>query len=119
MAEQYLAISFTLKGRKTLEQIAEGVKKLAYQNPEATLIHGFMPKDLVQRMNFSTDLVDMLDNCFPKQINFYDKRQEMVEFVKSMGCNVYIIGEDIIDGVAIEYDLYNEVLPRDRVILIP
>lgn len=103
-----IALAFTLKG----QNFSEIKKVLADLRPKigpAVLVHGFMPRELVVKQGFSTDLVDTLEEMFPFQLNLFADgaplRKDMAELLKQAGAQVYVIGE-VKDGVAEEVGLY-------------
>jgi hypothetical protein len=102
-----IVIAFTLKGQDQQEifKLLDQVKEL---EPDAIVVHGFLPRDVVIERRFPTDLVDKLDELFPDQINLFNGqplRHCMAEVAKATGATVYALG-DIKDGVAEEVDLY-------------
>jgi hypothetical protein len=117
-----IAISFSLKGTKTLAQIDVALAEIAskYDVENTELVHGFLSRDEVVERCLLTDLVDVLDTHFPKQYIFsgYEFRKLMAEYIQKQHGIVFIIG-DIVEGVREEYEIYKELLPEDRIVLIP
>lgn len=106
-----LAVSFTTKDQP-FEKIEQVLTEIAAQNPDAILLHGFMPMYEVQRRGMDTKVVDTILKLFPIQINLYSPvkgpaRKEMAQLAKTLNAKVYMIGE-IKDEVAEDYQLYAE-----------
>lgn len=105
---QFIIISFTLKGQD-FWKIKNKLQDIAKQNPDAILIHGFMPRKEVISKGFSTDVLDTLDTLFPIQLNMYKDgkpmREEMVKLSCKLNASIYFIGE-IKEGVLEEHELY-------------
>jgi hypothetical protein len=103
-----IVVAFTLKGQDQ-SKIFQRLIDVAENNPNKILIHGFLPRKIVEEKNIPTDVVDTLEALFPVQLNMFDKaplRAEMVEVAKKLNAKVYIIGE-VKEGVKEEADLYN------------
>lgn len=122
MNNKYIAISFTLKNQD-INDILKVVEKIASENPDACLISGFMPVDVVKKKKFDPLVADTLQKLFPVKLDFYDRekdapaRKAMMETVASNRAKVYIIGR-IVDGVAEEFELYKKVLPSENIVLL-
>lgn len=103
-----VVLAFTLKGQD-FAQIADTARKLKSDLGDAVLIHGFMPRDEVESRGFSTEVVDLLKELFPVQLNMYSNgspmRSEMAFLAKKMGAKVYVLGS-IIEGVEQEVEMY-------------
>jgi len=102
-----IIISFTLKNQD-FGRIKPVIEKIAKENPNTILIHGFLPRKEVIEKGFSTEVVDVLESNFPVQLNMYDKgvlRLEMGYIGKKLGAEVHIIGQNI-DGVYEECQQY-------------
>jgi hypothetical protein len=104
---KFIAIAFTLKGQNQQElfKLLDQVKEL---EPEAVLIHGFLPRSVVVARQLPTDVVDKLHSLFPVQINLFNGqplRHCMAEVAYATDATVYALG-DIKEGVAEEIDLY-------------
>lgn len=120
--KQYLAISFTLKGQDA-DNIIKVVEKIASENPNAILINGFMPLDVVNKKGFDPKIAQSLNDNFPAKLDFYDRasdaplRDEMVKIASVTGAKVYIIGK-ITDGVAQELELYKRNVQGSNIFLM-
>ena len=104
-----IVIAFTLKDQP-FETILPNLIKIAEDNPDAIVIHGFMPRAELEARNFSCDVVNALENLFPVRLNMYNEkplRNEMVDAAAKLGAQVYVIGE-IKEGVAEEVALYHD-----------
>jgi hypothetical protein len=104
---KFIVIAFTLKGQDQQEifRMLDQVKEL---EPDAVLIHGFLPRSIVTERGFPTDVVDKLESLYPNQINLFNGqplRHCMAEVAYATKATVYVIGE-IKEGVAEEIDLY-------------
>lgn len=102
-----IVVAFTLKGQ-AFENILPKLVKLSEENPDAILIHGFLPRKVLEEKQIPTDVVNALENLFPVQLNMYNEkplREEMVSVAKKLEATVYVIGE-IKEGVAEEVELY-------------
>ncbi len=118
-----IVTAFTLKNQP-FETILPLLRKLAEENPEVILIHGFMPRRLLEERKWSLDVVNALENLFPVQLNMHDDakplREEMALIAKKLSATVYVIGE-VKEGVAEEIKLYeaNDLLVIHWPILAP
>ena len=102
-----IAISFSLRGQQ-LEDIYPFLKDINESAGPCLLIHGNLPRKEVIKRGLPTDMIDMLDELFPIQLNFWDQkvlREEMGNYAKTLGAEVYIIG-DVKDGVKDEENIY-------------
>lgn len=111
---KYIAVSFTLKDQD-FKKIAKSLEELVSTFDQTPLlIHGFMPREIVEEKGYSTDVVDLLDRLFPnKQLNVYDSdlvkmRLDLAQFVRYFKADVYIIG-DVYAGVSDEVALYEGI----------
>ncbi len=106
--QKYIGVSFTLKGQE-LFGILPALKAIAAKNPDAILVHAFMPRELVIEKGLSTNLVDTLDNLFPNQLSFFKDgepdREGMKNLLYDKQGTAYIIGR-VKDGVREEFLLY-------------
>ena len=104
-----IIVAFTLKGQD-FEQIRLKLAVLAGKLPNPTLlIHGFLPKAVLEEKKIPTDVIDALTEYFPLQLNMFANgkplRAEMAEIASKLNATVYVIGE-IKEGVAEEKALY-------------
>ena len=114
MRAKFISISFTIKGQD-LQQIRQELEYISNitgsKSGKSILVHGFMPMDVVKEKGFSADVNHMLKELFPRQIHFYKEgdlqgmRKEMCEFMVANKGTAFIVG-GIVDGVAEEYNLY-------------
>jgi hypothetical protein len=102
-----IVIAFTLKGQD-FENILPQLRKVSEENPSCILIHGFLPRRVLEEKHIPTDVVNALENLFPVQLNMFNEkplREEMVDVAKKLEATVYVIGE-VKEGVAEEVELY-------------
>lgn len=102
-----IVIAFTLKNQDPMGILAtlETIKEL---EPDAILIHGFLPRQVVLHKQLPMDVVNALEEHFPIQLNMWKEvplRDEMAVVAKRLKAQVYVIG-DIREGVRDEVDLY-------------
>lgn len=106
---QTIIIAFTLKGQ-SFDKIKAALVQIANEgeNPRL-LLHGFMPRKLVEAKGFSTEVVDALEELFPIQTNFFYNgtvmRHSMRIYGEMLSAKVYVIGP-VIEGVKEEVELY-------------
>ena len=107
-----IALSFTFKGlsNEEFEKVAAHVRSLSPKSGEdqVILIHGHMPRKIVEQKGWDTKLCDLLDECFPIQLNMYHEktlRPEMAETAYLLDADIYVIGDGC-GGVAEEIALY-------------
>lgn len=113
-----ISLSFTLKGQD-LSKIEQALLKVKedFDDGDLTIVHGFLPREVVIQKNFDTGLVDMLDKHFPKQYNLFDVkenkplREQIAHFINSNNGKAIFVGE-IKDGVEEEFHIY-QTLVRD------
>jgi hypothetical protein len=102
-----IGISFTLKGQDQ-EKIFSALETIAKKHGNSLLVHGFLPRKIVEEKQFPTDVVDKLEALFPLQLNLWKEkplRVEMAEVLSRLGGKVYVIGE-VKEGVEEEISLY-------------
>lgn len=103
-----IVIAFTLKEQE-LQAIFSKLQLIKGIEPEAILIHGFMPRREVLERGYSTELLDRLDELYPIQLNMWKGgmplRPAMAGVAADLEADVYVIG-DMKYGVAEEVDLY-------------
>lgn len=104
-----MVLSFTLKDQD-FEKIKAKIIEIKDQYPNHFLIHGFLPRAEVIAKNIPTDVVDLLDYCFPVQFNMwngYTLRDLMVNVAQRLDAKIFVIGE-VKEGVAEEVELYKK-----------
>jgi len=112
---KYIAVSFTLNNQ-SFERISSVFYELVdnledYYGKNLFIIHGFLPREVVELMNYPTSIVDMFDEKFPnRQINCHDfdltkMRLDLAQYIRYFKADVYVIG-DIREGVADEVANY-------------
>lgn len=102
-----IVIAFTLKGQN-VSDIVKKIQKIGETHPNHILIHGFMPRKVVEAKGWSTEILDAFDKYFPIQLNMYNEkplRAEMASVANTFRANVLVIGEEV-EGVAEEVKLY-------------
>lgn len=105
---QAVVLAFTLKGQDE-EKIVLRIREIRQLYPKVILIHGFMPRKLVEEKGWSTKIIDELEQ-FPVRLNMYDGkplREEMATVASKLKANVIVIGE-IKEGVLEEVNLYKQ-----------
>lgn len=105
-----IAISFTLKNQPQ-DKIFAKLEVIQKANPDALLIHGFLPKKILLEKGFPpTDVIDKLEELFPVQLNMYNEkplRKEMAQVAVKLNARVYVIG-NIIEGVEEDVNSYEK-----------
>lgn len=105
-----IIIAFTLKGQEW-GKIRKALADLRMEvGDRSILIHGFMPRWLLQQKGIPLDVVSHLESLFPVQLNMYNMmplREEMAELGKKLDAEVYVIGE-VKEGVQQEVELYQQ-----------
>lgn len=106
--QQAIVIAFTLKGQNVVDILSK-VSELAATLPDNTiLIHGFMPRAVLNQKGFTTDIIDCFDDLFTLQLNMYNDgvlRDKMCDVAVSLNADVYVIGEETF-GVSEEMSMY-------------
>lgn len=111
----YVAVSFTLKGQD-FSRIKQILEKIAASHHNPVLVHGFLPREVVEEKGFSMEVTNALEEVFPKQVSFWMPgdvaiwRDDMADFMLGLSQNkgngeIYVIGE-IKEGVAQEVEAY-------------
>lgn len=113
-----LSIHFTIKDQK-LSEIQKKLFDYLESNPnimdEKTFIHHcFLPREIVEQKEFSTDVVDFLDDLSGEQVIWFTTMDQLEErrnlmfktLAKDQGTALFI--GDIKAGVKIEHDMAKE-----------
>lgn len=106
---QAVVLAFTLKGQDEAK-IIKRIQEVRKTHPNVILIHGFMPRKLVEEKGWSTNILDELEK-FPVRLNMYDEkplREQMAVTASKLGANVIVIGE-VKEGVEEEIKLYKQL----------
>lgn len=101
-----IAVSFSLTGQD-LGAIKPILRDLAWRYRDQEVIHGFMTREAIEQTGLSTELVDLLDDLFPRQKNFYGRRDDMIAHANRTRATVIFIG-DLGPGSTEEYNAYLE-----------
>lgn len=103
-----IVLAFTLKDQDQ-DQIIKRLKSVCGLFRDHIVIHGFMPRKVLEEKGFSTAIVDTLDECFPVQLNMFMNgaplRDEMGLTALRLDAKVIVIGK-IAHGVKEEIDHY-------------
>lgn len=107
-----VSIHFTTKTNSIVEIREKLFNDIRYQNLKDSdnLNHCFLPREEVEKREFSLDCVDFLEEIldtttiwFTSLAFLQDRRAEMIDFIKKSNGVAIFVG-DIIDGVRAEFD---------------
>lgn len=105
---KFIAVAFTLKGQE-LAWLLPALRLIAAENPDCTLVHGFMDRATVEEKELPTDIIDVLDKLFPDQVNFFGpdvaNLDAMKDFLYENLATAYFIGA-VKDEVREQFLLY-------------
>ena len=114
-----IAICFTLEGQdfskitEKLQSIKSDLESGLDENTEIELAHGFMLRDDIVKQNLSTEVIDKLDELFPRQVHFIKQgvadesdTERMADYVQQRNGNVYFIG-DVKGDVLKDWDTFS------------
>lgn len=90
-----LAIASGQDFEKVKHQLIKIANQLAvFENP-TIVIHGFMPRKLLEEKQMSLDLINLLDSLFPIQLNLYQEKaliKEIIQVGLNLNAMIYVIG---------------------------